>query len=359
MDIYTLVQQMMSDGTFQRIARNPAAQFGPPNRQYLGAEILPEKTVEENAYREDGIRYRTVIANSGSRYSPSQKKDGGALVGSFLVELGNQDIAREMTGRDYDALVKLLRTSADMDALATVINWVDTVINRALIEETERQRWEAIVNASTTLVGDNEYVETVTYPNPSGHRVAAGGTWSSDAYDPWDDIVAQAQVLQDKGYEVSKIVTSRTVVSILARNAKIAARAGKVVTLSASDLVGRASLADINAALEADGLPPIATYDLLYRTQTTSARFLASTVMVFLAQGGKDETVDWGDNSRYIPGTLGYTAIGRAVGQSDPGRVIRSEAFASKPPRLQAEGWQTTLPVITEPEAIAVITGIA
>ncbi len=95
MDIYTLVQQMMADGTFARIAGNPAAQFGTPKRSYLGAEILPEKTVEENAYREDGIRYRTVIANSGSRYSPSQKEDGGALVGTFLVELGNQDIARE------------------------------------------------------------------------------------------------------------------------------------------------------------------------------------------------------------------------------------------------------------------------
>lgn len=363
-DLLTLISQMQADGTFARLARDPRAQFGPVNRRYIGAEILPELDAPANAYQEDGIRYRTVIANSGGRYSPAQKKAGGAITGSFRVDLGHQDIAAEFTGRDYDALVRLVGQGGDMQAAARIVRWADVALNQALIEETERQRWEALVNASTTLVGDNGWSETVTYPNPSGHRVAAGGTWSSNTYDPYNDITAQAQVLKDKGFMLRRIITSTRVVSILARNQKIAARAGSVRVLSTSDVFGRVSQAELNGMMQADGLPPIETYDLLYRTQTGSGRFMADTVMVFLADADRDVTIDWGDTARYLPGgvadnALGYTAIGFAVGEPNQGRVMRVWARDNKPPRLEGEAWQTSLPVIQSPESIAVITGIA
>ena len=79
-----------------------------------------------------------------------------------------------------------------------------------------------------------------------------------------------------------------------------------------------------------------------------------------MATTGQDESIDLGDtNSLMVANTLGYTALGRAAGQAMPGRVLRMEAFENKPPRIEAEGWQTSLPVITNPEAIAVITSIS
>src|SRR5215207_7246349 len=101
-DIATLVNQLMTDGTVRTLALNTGAQFGLAPRTYLGAGLLPERLVEESAYREEAIRYRTVIANDGTRYSPSQKK-GAEILGSFLVELGNSDITTEFTARAYDA----------------------------------------------------------------------------------------------------------------------------------------------------------------------------------------------------------------------------------------------------------------
>src|SRR4051794_1173403 len=101
MNLITLVKTAMADGTFATIAGNQAAQFGPPSRQYLGATLLPEKQVAKNIFRETGVRYRTIIANDGTRYSPAQKKSG-ELIGSMLVELGHSDIAREITAEDYD-----------------------------------------------------------------------------------------------------------------------------------------------------------------------------------------------------------------------------------------------------------------
>jgi hypothetical protein len=360
-DLYSLVNDLMEDGTVARIAMNPAAQFGMESRRYLGAELLPERPVEENAYREDAVKYRTVIANDGTRYSPAQKK-GNEMVGSFLVELGDQDIANELTGRAYDILVRLLGRNATQEAVAQVINFVDRTA-LGLVEKTELQRWQALVDASVVRTGDNGYAETVSYSNPANHRAAAGGTWSSDAYDPFTDILAMADLLQGKGFTVNRIITSRTVLSILAGNDKVKARTGLPVvnvngTIGVS--IARATQDAISLALSRDGLPPIETYDLQYRTQTGTGYFLSRAAFVMVATTGRDETIDLGDTAPAIMrDTLGYTAIGRAVGQAAPGRVVRSQAFSDKPPRIVCEAWQTSLPVILEPEAIAVIHTIS
>lgn len=362
MDLMTLLRDMENDAQgLKAIALNPLAQFGRAPRSYLGATILPEKPVEENAYREDNIRYRTIIANSGTRYSPSQKR-AGDLIGSMLVELGESDILREFTGRDYDALVRMLMRNDSMEGMAALTNWLDTSVNLGLVELLEKQRWDAIVSASVVRSGDNGYTETVSYSNPSGHRAAAGGTWSSDAYDPFADITAMADLLASKGYTVNRIITSRTVASILAGNDKVKARVGVAVVSASGQIqgaVGRASLDAINSALTRDGLPPMELYDLQYRTQSGSSFFLPRTVFVMLASTGRDEEYDAGDSVKLVTDTLGYTAVGRAVGQSEPGRYIRMEAKTDKPPRIIGEGWQTALPVITEPEAITVINTIS
>jgi len=361
MDLRSLIRDMTEDGEFADTSMNRLAQFGAVNRPYLGATLLPERMVMKNIYRETSVRYRTIIANDGTRYSPAQLKKG-ELVGTMLVELGNSDIAREITAEDYDALLELLNNSADMQAQARIINWADVVLNGALLEHNEKQRWQAIVAASVVRTGDNGYTETVAYPNPTGHRINASGVWSSDAFDPFTDILAQADLLESKGFTVNRIIASRNIVSILANNDKVKARTG-VATISATGQLqataGRASLDAIGAALSRDGLPVIEQYDLQYRTQTGTTRFLANNAFVMLATTGVDELLDQGDNTPMLADTLGYTAIGRAAGQSMPGRVMRMEAFENKPPRIEGEAWMTSLPVITEPEAIAVISSIS
>ena len=362
MDLATLVNGLMEDGTVSTLAINPQAQFGIAPRRYLGAELLPERTVDENAYRETSIRYRTVVANDGTRYSPTQKK-GNVIVGDFLVDLGESDIASEFTGRDYDALMKLLRNDASMEASVALARWMDQTVNLPLVEKNEVHRWAAIVNAVVQRRGDNSYQEDVAYSNPAGHRANAAGTWSSDAYDPFDDIHAMNDLAASKGYTISRIITARPVLAIMAGNDKVKARVGVSVVNSSGQITsaaGRASRDAINAALERDGLPPIETYDLQYRTQTGSGFFLPRNAMVLVATTGRDETIDLGDaDNLTMNDTLGYTAIGRATGQQNGGRVLRMEAKEDKPPRVEAEGWQTSLPVITEPEAIYVIKSIA
>ncbi len=362
MDLITLLNKLNADGVFGAIARNSFAQFGTPVRRYVGAEILPERLTTENAYREDLIRYRTVIANDAPRYSPAVKKGGVDLLGSFLVELGTQDIAAELSGREFDAIVQAA-LRGDGEAVAqTITNWVDLRINRALIEKTEVQRWQCLVDAQVVRSGANGFNETIAYSNPAGHRSAEGGSWSSDAYDPMDDIIAKHELLASKGYRTSRIITSTAVVSTLAKNSKISARTGTLQVVGGSLVAagGFATINSINQMLQSNGLPVIETYDATYRTEDgTMNKFLADDAMVFVAEGGLDpQTFQFEDETRVVSNPLGYTAIGRGAGQQEAGRVVNVEVKTNKPPRVEAEGYQESLPVLTEVEAVAVITDI-
>lgn len=355
-----LLQKMLADNVARRIGLNPRAQFGTKRRRYIGAELLPERRVKDNMYTEQGIKYRTVIANAGTRYSPSQKK-GGALVGSMEVKLAESDIASELTAQDYDALLDLLNRNQSMDAMASIVRFLDSTVNLPLVELLEKWRWEAIVDAKVKLRGDSGYSEDVSYSDPTGHRLDVLSDWNDPTVDPFDDIFSMVEMLAGKGFEVGRITSSRRVVGILGRNEKVRTRTSKI-TVSNGNITatpGRATIAEINGALQADGLPPIEMYDLQYRTSTGTGRFLPNDVMVFTCFTGRDEQLDLGDgNHELLPDTLGYTGIGRPAGQSGAGRVLRMEHFTNKPPRIEAEGWQTGLPVIIEPESIGVLKGI-
>lgn len=358
-DLRTLVATMRRNGDITRIARNPLAQFGTRRRRYLGAEIMPERLVEENAYTEDQVRYRTLVANAGTRYSPVQKK-GGVLVGSFDVKLAESDIGSELTSRDYDAL-RRLAIRGSLDAVASATRFLDTTVNLPLVEWIERARWQALVDANVLLRGDNDFAEDVAYSNPTGHRVNVASDWDTDTYDPYDDIFGIADLLASKGFTLSRIITGRPVVSKMAGNDKVKARTGSIrVNVGAGLQVspGRASLAGINGVMRAEGLPDIEQYDLQYRTMTGTGFFLKRDVMVFIGSSGRDEELDLGDTLEILTDVIGYAGVGVAAGQDTPGRVIRAETKEDKPPRVEAEGWQTALPVNLEPEAVAVLKNI-
>lgn len=365
MDIRGLLAQMEEDGAVAGVTRNQLAQFGRRTRRYVGATLFPEQNVtwtNSNVYLEENIRYRTIIANAGTRYSPVQLKRG-VMVGSFLVKLAESDQGSEFTGEQYDALLRYLQNGSDMQAMATLVDFLDTTVNVPLVEWNERARWQMIENAKVLLRGNNKYSEDVNYSNPAGHRVNAAAVWSNDANDPYDDIFAIQTMLAGKGFTISRIVTSYAVLAIMAGNAKVATRTNRIVVSSTGQISGINSQVDrslLNSINASNGLPAFETYDLQYQTSTGSGRFMSADVMTFFCTTGRDAAFELPNGDlRTLPDTLGYVGIGRPAGQAGPGRVIISEFFRRKPPRIENEGWQTSLPVNTEPEAMAVIKAIS
>lgn len=361
----TIIAQLEAENAFENLITDVRAQFGSGTRRYIGAELLPERRVTQNAYRERAIRFRHgVIANASTRYSPVQIKDNGDLVASFMVELGESDVGFDITSEDYDVVLELLDTARDFEAQMRILGIIDNRVNIPLLEFNEKQRWDAIVNSQVVREGDG-VSETIAYANPAGHRVAAGGVFSNDTYDPWQDFVARKEKFADLGYAFDetngRIIGSTKALNIVLGNDKTKLRVfgGSSQVLGSTYVLGSATRDGLNAKLQADGMPAMETYDLRYRTQTGSFRFLPEDVIVFIAGSDDGTQVDLGDEVKYLPDALGYTAVGRAAGQRTPGRVGLVKLHDDKPPRIETQAWQTSLPVIQQPERIQVLTGVA
>lgn len=355
-DLKTLISQLNTSGDFALITQNTVAQFGVPNRRYQFAELLPEKLVPRNLFRENGIRFRTIVANDGTRYSAVQKKDG-KLVSSVLVELGESDIGQDITAEDYDTLVDMLATQSGLDPASDFVrNWADAVLNLALVEHNERQRVGALVAGVIIRKGDGGYLETVNYPNFSGQRANATVQWSDPDNDPFEaDILPRVQLLRDKGFVINRIKTSSTVQTILQRNPKV-----RNAVLGRSDGAGMISIGMLNDYMRSNNLPPLETYDLTYQLQSdVTSWFYPRNAMSFFCTTGRDQTVDTGTEQITLSDTLGYSGVGRAAGQSSPGRKILVRHMEDKPPRIDGQGWQTSAPVVQEPEATATIGAIS
>lgn len=370
----SFVALLERDRVFEVLVNNPQAQLGTEAEPYLGASIMPERQVNENMYRESSVRYMTTIAGWGTRYSPVQRREVGELYASFAVELGEQDIGADFTSRDYDALLDMLRNisgtpqanNPEMLAAANaVFNWADIRLMRGVLDLNERDRWSCMIAAQVVGYGSNGTTFTINYANPASHRAAAGGQWSNNSYDPMTDIFAMADVLISKGYRPSRIITSTPVVRKLQGNTKIKEAAGLpfgAIVPAGATITGprTVDLDALNNYFTRNDLPAIETYDRRYRDQTGLHRFLGDNNFIMLSTTGRDESIiPIQGGVINLPNTTGYYAIGRAAGQSAPGRVLRVTPYYDKPPRLEGQCWQTGLPVFTEPESITVITGIS
>lgn len=364
MDFAALIDRALREATFGSVLNAPNLQFGTPTAPMIYTRFLPERQVPENNFTEQAVRFRTIIALPATRYSPPQK-NGGLLLGSVKVELAEQDVASEFTSRDYDAALALLRTNRDMEATLSALNFFTRTIALPLVQIQELQRSQAINASAVTLKhkGDGR-IETIPYLNPPGHRAAAGGAFSNDAYDPWDDILNRRDLLRSKGFEVADIVIDGATASLLMRNANTRARNATSVTIlngQVTSIAGSVTLAGLNALFAAEGLPsPTIDDRTFFHPDGTMGHYHPRGTMTFIGRTGQDFPVIQNESTlTVVPNVLGYTAIGRAAGQPTPGRAYWLEHKESKPPRIEMQGWQTSLPVILEAEAIATITGIA
>lgn len=380
-----LYRELDDDQYFTRLALNPLAQFGSEDQPLLGARYLPEVLVEENSYEETQVRYRSMPALDGTRYSPAQKQKNGALIGSLKVDLGNTDTSSEFTGQDHDGLIKLLMRGGEQQAIANLIRWSDTTLIQPHTIKNELQRWEAIIRGQVTRKGSNEYSELVEYYKPDGHRPeVSGGTIASPAgwhaasgYDPYDDIFAGKEKLEDLGYTTTDIICSPRITRLLRKNPEVAKRNNSVI-VDGSGQITAVTQHPTNNALnrinEDNSLPPFTIYNAGFETPTGFKRFLDSpngdrdyVIMLGRTQVQWDmrtdyaarvegvETEDYDDQAIVLNNLLGYYGVGRNVGQSASGRTVFTEPQERKPQGLYGEAYQAGLPVITQPDAIYII----
>lgn len=363
-DVRAMLEAMRKRGDFDRLANDPRIQFGPVEAPLLGATLLPERPVRANIFRDSEIRFRSNIALDGARYAPVQFKDTGAYQASMLVELADSNIGSLFTADVYDALVQLLNNNASVEAEASLVRWFDNAVSLPMRWKTEKQRWEAFVDGKVVRQGQGIYQE-INYLNPSGHRVSLSAEkWSTGegSADPMVTLLAKKEFLAAKGYRVNRIVSCAAVRALLRANTFMQQRASGIVVLPSGSTTFLNTVTDeqIDNIFRANGLPPIEPYETRYQTTTGSYRFLADDVLCMFCTTGRTEAIDMGpdENQKILTDTFGYVGVGLPVGEPAPGRKTLVTFDPGLPPSIAAQGAQTTLPVLTEPESFVILRDI-
>jgi hypothetical protein len=364
MDILVLLEN--ANDEVRELMSNPLASFGPPSDPYLGLSMMmPERLVDLNQYTEERISYKTFVANNGTKYSPVQLK-GGAYVGSFKVETTSSDIGGQLKAQDYEAIVKILAkytgSEIPMQALMNYLRWVDKTLLQPLNVKNERMIWENVVDAEVQIEGDDGFKDSVKISAPDGHRVASGD-WTDPAYDPMIDIYGRADLLKSKGLRPKFQFAPSTKINQVLNHPKVIQNARGFITIDAGELKAannRLTLKGFNDFLAENELPPVIKYDKTYNVQNAPARhYLKRDAWVMIGETENTEEIPVEDDDLLIlESTLGYTAVGRNAGYTDPGKMTKITAHDGKGPHFDGEAWQESFPVNQNPEAPAVLTDI-
>lgn len=366
MDLVQLLSQIEANKLTQRFLDNPAAQFGIRPEQFLGASILPERTVDGNRVEDEEARYRPVIANDAGRYSPVQIKEGAALFTQFEAVLAESDLGKEYTGKQYDDLRKLVNRGGDFEAQGRLLGWLDRDVNQGLLRLNEKQRWQAIVDAQVDRLGDNSYSETVTYPNPVNNRRQIAADWEAvssgvSTNDPFTDIFGIFEDARDKNVIFTRIIMSTKTQFKMLRNTKVQDRSqfgqAGFIPPNASVIRGPMAVPRLAALFQAEGLPSPEIFDGVYEDDSGSHRYLPENKIVFLGTTGRSvEILPQEGDPFFLDDVLGYHAIGTPQGEDNPGRVMTNRAFTDdKPYRIESKGWQTALPIVLDGDKIFVL----
>ena len=364
MDLMTLINTIREEGDIERLIRNPLAQFGNARRQreYLGARLLPERLVGENILEEEDTKFRSVIAEDSGRYDPAQKRKRSEAQ-EMQISLGHFDIKREIDGREYDAILRLLNSQQDNAARTQMISLIDRLLFQALLDKKELQRWQAMVDAEVTVTKTNGQQYTVQLEDPTGHRFMSGGFWNDDTFDPFEAIFQGANLLKDAGFEVAWAITNYTGVAAMRNNEQIRTRTGGMTVDTVNNAVtpvrGIPTNARINSVLGEQGIPPITEYNLGYYTETTYEKFLRDGVFVMIGRTPREEVIARENGEDLLLfSTLGYYAVGTPQGKTSAGDVIKIFPKEDKPVRIEGEAYGVGFPVPLESYAMVVIDGI-
>ena len=357
---YELYEELQEERYFERLAIDPLAQFGSEQQPLLGARILPEQIVEDNAYEETQVRYRVRPALDNNRYSPTQKQENGHLIGSFRVDLGDTDTQKDLTGKKYDDLRKLLMRGGDMEAMAQVLRWTDVELLQPHTIKNEIQRWQALLMASTTRKTVNGQMEPISYYRPADHIVTIpGGTiaspqgWHLNTYDPFDDIEAGKEKLQGLGYSLVGMYATPYLGRVLRTNEQVVKRNGRVQNNSAAT-VPRVTESVLNLLLEEDDHTAITFYNGGYEGPAGYQRYMdvEDGYDYLLMVGGTQRSYDMA--SDYV-GASGLDISGFSDGAINLSDTLGYYAVGKKPIGMGGESYQAGLPVLTDPQAYYVI----
>ncbi|NEO43201.1 MAG: hypothetical protein F6K55_03385 [Moorea sp. SIO4A3] len=377
----TLHEELKKEGIIDQIALSQRLQFNTASNPFLGANLLPEVS-QDNEVTEVMANITIYPADESDPYSPVPVKDMGATAKEVKYSLGNQDISYQMTANDIDTLAKLARnTDTGTLAIAQIITFYRNLITSIMITN-ERSRWCTFLLRQLERVGPNGYRESVKYPGWDESQyfrylnASNPLNWYNDEADPIDVLQEERdRMWDDDGYALKEIYMDRHISTILYRHPLIAMRANSYVGVNPGSGAGqpvqlqtfshRASNSQVNSYFTDNGLPIPIINASHYSVENGGRRgFMYPPNVppgrhyILLVGHIENPNLPWLDLDRLPlsnPNLLGYFGIGKLTGERVARRIINSKVQTFKPMNITAQGLQKGLPIIKSPYAYRVI----
>lgn len=262
------------------------------NREYpltVGDGLFPNDRTEE-------FEIKYLLGSNAAPVSASvHAYDTEAQVGSRdgLEEMSMEPALIKRKIKMGERLIKAMtqaRTDAEVQrVIDRIYNDVDNMVN-SVRTRIERMRFEAISTGKLVL-NENGFKGEIDYGVTEEQRKTVDIPWSDKSANPLDDIDDFVnKVVELSGVTPERILTSRKVFNALKRHDSV--RKG-IFGVNSARLVTNAEL---NAFLQEQGLPAIATEDRVYREQLNNGqyvtrRFFPENGFVLLPSGELGKTV--------------------------------------------------------------------
>lgn len=282
-----------------------------PNREV--ADIVV-RFVQGSAGLVDVADFRAFDAEPTIGKAPSGKR----------VTLELPALGQNIPVSEYNQLRQRNSNPSDEAVLATIQKTTD-VVARAVSDQIERLRGIVLQTGKATISGfmDDDFGRA------GGHTVTAGASWATSSTDALGHLTTWYDTyLATNGEAPGAIVTSTRVVRMMAALTQFA-------TQLSNGASRPATLADVNATVQAAGLPPIFVYDRRVSVAGASTKVLADDKLLLLP--APVDTDSWEETqlgATFWGQTLTATSADWGIADADQPGLVAGVYRGEKPPMI-------------------------
>jgi hypothetical protein len=256
-----------------------------PNRQVADIAV---RFVAGSTGLVDVANFRAFDAEPEIGKTPSGKR----------VTLELPAIGQNIPVSEYNQLRARNSNLTDLQARETILRATDVVV-RAVSDSMERLRGTVLQTGKATITQNGATFMDDDFGRSAGHSVTAGTLWSTVSADALGNLTTWSDTYTDaNGDTPGAILTSTRVLRSMGALTQFA-------TQLSNGASRPATVADVQATVQAAGLPPIYTYDRRVQVGGVTSKVLSDDRVFLLPAPGDDSQ-------------LGSTFWGQTLTASDP-----------------------------------------
>lgn len=301
------------------------------------SQLVPARTVDDNRFTIESLSDLGVQIASVRAFDARPKvldREYGVTRKSGQIP----PVSAEITMNEIDQI--MTRANPGDALVQQAFNDVELTAN-AVFRRVKLMQGEAIETGKVTLDGTDDegmHVE-IDFGDSANRKETASTAWTDTANaNAWDDVIsAEASAADLRGEASAAMWMSQSTFSLFAQNDQV---------ISACYLQGsypRARRADIDRALEDEGLPPIRLFD----EKVGSRRLISENVLMFMPQSPSGNTM-YGVTAEVAIGTVPLT------GNDRPG-IITTVTVEGRPQKVVTYSNGLILPAVN-PDAFYAFT---